>query len=490
MDEIRVSTKGVVFAPAFVTASFNNQSNPGTFFAAVTGLTNLNRGYSSASSYISVPNPAVNTKGTFAGTSVTPTSMSQPFWTAISSLQCSPKAITAGSAVTCELLTSASPQSVQIELKSSSEQVLTPSVIATRPNQSSLTFQAQSSPATKQQRVTITATVGIDEIQDTVLVTGASSPVLRTPARQVARAGAPMSFMVSAVDTSDLPLQVGVIGLPAGASFTPLTGVFDWSPQASQRGKYLILFTATNSARQSSTAEVEIEVDSGLPTLNTPAMPCSPGAMNTLHGTWLATPGSQLSDPTGATFDIGGTSVVVNGQAAPVLFSSADRVDFLCPSAGTGMGTQLLVEVTSRFGSSQSLAIGIVEDVPTILSMDDSQQNQGLILFYGTTDLVMERNFRVPSHPAQPGDQIVILATGLGLAADTSSGEMQIRLGDTYVGVDSVQAVPGHAGVYAILVRVPAAMTFGAVPVQVQMMTPYGQAISNSVTAAFEAVRQ
>jgi hypothetical protein len=30
----------VVFSPAFVTASYNNQSQPGTFFTAVTGLTN------------------------------------------------------------------------------------------------------------------------------------------------------------------------------------------------------------------------------------------------------------------------------------------------------------------------------------------------------------------------------------------------------------------------------------------------------------------
>jgi hypothetical protein len=40
MDELRVSTKGVVFSPAWVTANFNNQSQPGTFFTVVTGLTN------------------------------------------------------------------------------------------------------------------------------------------------------------------------------------------------------------------------------------------------------------------------------------------------------------------------------------------------------------------------------------------------------------------------------------------------------------------
>jgi hypothetical protein len=40
MDEVRVSAKGVVLTPAWVTASYNNQSSPGTFFTVATGLTN------------------------------------------------------------------------------------------------------------------------------------------------------------------------------------------------------------------------------------------------------------------------------------------------------------------------------------------------------------------------------------------------------------------------------------------------------------------
>jgi uncharacterized protein (TIGR03437 family) len=133
----------------------------------------------------------------------------------------------------------------------------------------------------------------------------------------------------------------------------------------------------------------------------------------------------------------------------------------------------------------------MVESAPTILVMDDSDRNQGLISFYGSNDLVMERNFRAPSHPAQPGDQIVILATGLGSAAESWSGKMLVKLSDVYAGVESVQAVPGYAGVYAIQLRVPAAMAFGAVPVQLQMMTPdTHQLNSNTVTAVFEAVRQ
>jgi hypothetical protein len=40
MDELRVSAKGVVLTPAWVTASYNNESSPATFFTVTTGLTN------------------------------------------------------------------------------------------------------------------------------------------------------------------------------------------------------------------------------------------------------------------------------------------------------------------------------------------------------------------------------------------------------------------------------------------------------------------
>jgi hypothetical protein len=38
-DEVRVYAKGVVLSPGWVTAEYNNQSSPGTFFSIITGLT-------------------------------------------------------------------------------------------------------------------------------------------------------------------------------------------------------------------------------------------------------------------------------------------------------------------------------------------------------------------------------------------------------------------------------------------------------------------
>jgi uncharacterized protein (TIGR03437 family) len=379
---------------------------------------------------------------------------------------------------------------VAVQLNSSSEQVMVPAAVTTRENQSSLTFQGRTSAVSSQKQVTITATLGDAEVNDTIQLMGASGPVLRVPKRQAARVESPLSFSVTAVDPSDLPVQMEAAGTPAGAVFDPTTGGFEWSPKTSQTGEYQVTFTATNSARQSSTAQVELEVGSGLPVLNPPASSCSAGAIATLTGKWLAAPGSQLSDPSGESFDLGGTSVTVNGKAVPVLHSSVNRVDFVCPTPAAVIGTQFPVQVASRFGSSQPVTMGMSEASPAILSMDESQQGQGLIRFYATNDLVMDRNFGVPSQPAQPGDQISILATGLGSAADLLPGTMLVRLGDVPVGVESVEAVPGYAGVFAVQVRVPAAIAFGAVPVQLQMTASDGrQFTSNSVTAVFEAAR-
>jgi uncharacterized protein (TIGR03437 family) len=218
------------------------------------------------------------------------------------------------------------------------------------------------------------------------------------------------------------------------------------------------------------------------------ASSCSPGGIARLDGTLLATAGSRLADRSAASFDLGGTRVTVNGQPVPVLYSSANRVDFLCPSAAAG--TQLSVEVDSVYGASQPLTMGMQDAVPTIIAVDDSPRNQGLISFYGTNYLVMERNFSVAAQPAQPGDRITILATGLGAAVDSLSGTMVVKFGDVHAAVESVQAVPGYAGIYAVQTQVPSAMTFGRIPVALEMMTATGQITGKSASAVFEAVRE
>jgi uncharacterized protein (TIGR03437 family) len=187
--------------------------------------------------------------------------------------------------------------------------------------------------------------------------------------------------------------------------------------------------------------------------------------------------------------ELGGTKVKVNGQNVPVLFSSATRVNFLCPVMDPG--TQLSVTVETDAGTTEPVTTMMQEASPTILSLEDQSQAQGVVSFPDTTDLAMMRNFRVPAHPAQPGDQIMIWASGLGPTA-ASAGTVLVKLGDAAAKVESVNAVSGQAGLYTIQVQVPVVVAFGdAVPVQIQVATPDGRQFnSNTVTATIEPVRQ
>jgi uncharacterized protein (TIGR03437 family) len=134
----------------------------------------------------------------------------------------------------------------------------------------------------------------------------------------------------------------------------------------------------------------------------------------------------------------------------------------------------------------------MLEASPTILSLEGQSQAPGVVSFPDTTDLAMMRNFRVPAHPAQPGDQILIWARGLGSVTEASAGTVLVKLGDSAAEVEAVNAVSGHAGLYTVQVRVPVVVAFGdAVPVQIQVATPDGRQFnSNTVTATIEPVRQ
>jgi len=407
----------------------------------------------------------------------------------VSGLACWPRVASAGSQISCEVQVPSSSSPSQLSLTSSSDQVKLPAVVATRPNQSSLTFQVSVEPDAKQQTAIVAVALADSRTQDTIAVVPGTGPVLTAPAKQVVAWGVPVSFNVIAVDPEDLPVQLAAGQLPVGASFDPASGAFAWVPNESQQGKYSIAFTATNSAHQSTSAETALVVDAGTPALTTPQpVNCSPNAIGSAQGKSLAATGAVLSEPSGSALEVGGVAVRINGQAVPVLFSSATKVSFFCPALDPG--TQLSLVVETPVGRTEPLIGAMQAASPTIFSLDGSGQGQGLVWFLDTGDLAMERNYRVAGHPAQPGDEVVIWATGLGWA--TPPGAVLVKIGGVYAGIESVQPVSGHAGLSAIQVRLPAATPVGdAVPVQLELSTPDSQQISsNIVTAAFESIRQ
>jgi uncharacterized protein (TIGR03437 family) len=306
------------------------------------------------------------------------------------------------------------------------------------------------------------------------------------PNSQAAKRGAPIRFAVSAADPTDLPVQLTASDLPVGATFDATTGGFEWTPAAVQGGKYPVTFTATNPLGKSTSARVTIDVTSGDPMLASVGQGCSPGAVASLTGSWLAEPGSTLSDPSGNAMELGGTKVTVNGQYVPMLSVSPTAVAFVCPSLS--QQTQLAVAVETASGVSRPLTLVMQSASPWIFGPGVLGQDQGVVSFVGTTELAMARNALVPAHPAQPGDEILLWGTGFQSASEPSFGTVSVKLGGVDAEVEAVRTVPGRAGVYAVQVRVPVPMVLGdAVPVQLQVIGPDGKLYgSNTVTIAVD----
>jgi uncharacterized protein (TIGR03437 family) len=146
------------------------------------------------------------------------------------------------------------------------------------------------------------------------------------------------------------------------------------------------------------------------------------------------------------------------------------------------------VSVETEAGVSEPLNLVMQSASPWLFPLGDSSQTQGVVSFVGTTELAMARNAQVAAHPSQPGDEILLWATGLGSSSEAWSGMVSVKLGGVDAAVDGVSAVPGRAGLYTVQVRVPVPMAFGdAVPVQLDVINPDGlKFTSNSVTIAVE----
>jgi uncharacterized protein (TIGR03437 family) len=95
----------------------------------------------------------------------------------------------------------------------------------------------------------------------------------------------------------------------------------------------------------------------------------------------------------------------------------------------------------------------------------------------------------VAGQPAQAEDSIAIRATGLGAPGSFTS--LMVKVGDLVVQPVSVEPISAFAGLYEIVVVVPAGAPEGeAVPLMLLVTTADGKVLeSNAVTIAIEAPR-
>ena len=405
----------------------------------------------------------------------------------VRSLSC-PNAVQAGSSFTCELSLASQGVSsaTDIALASSSGDVRLPATLTARSGRTSLKFHGAIDAAATQSVITLTAGDEDDAAETQIAVLASSAPVFSLPTTLLVKAGEPVNFRVSAQDPAGLAVQLAASKLPVGATFQPSSGRFDWTPALNQEGVFTPVFSAVNSTGFSASAKSEITVGSGKPVISASAKAaCSPGAIATLPGQWLSLTGVDLSDPTGASRQLGGTAVHVNGSLASVVYASPDRVDFQCPNAAAG--TALAITVETADGTSTPLHTTMLAANPAILLAQSSNPEQGQITLSGTDRLATARDAQASGEPALTDDLVSIRAMGLG-AIDGAAGTISVQVGGLDAQVQSVVPAPDAAGIFLVTVRIPAAAPSGdAVPVQLELISATGTHLSsNQVTMAIE----
>jgi uncharacterized protein (TIGR03437 family) len=401
-------------------------------------------------------------------------------------LSCGQPTLDAGNSTACTLALSGEDEAGEFTV-SGGPNIRVPPVIAVRPGQRSVRFQASAGALSPRQTASITVHDGTFSLSQALDVLPSSAPVLTLPGRRFARFGQAVEFTVAAADPSGLPSILMAAGLPKGASFDAVSGRFAWTPDPSQAGQFDIAFTATNSAAASATGHVFIEAGSGRPFISAirnvasqqPAG-CSPSAMATLTGSWLSAHEQTAGDASGASMQLAGAHVIVNDVDVPVLAASPERIDFLCPEAQPG--TRLSISVENEYGRAAAIQTMMQPPTPGILSRDRSGRGQGLVTFSGTPLLAASRTHEAIGQPAQAGDVLTIMAVGM----DPTAALPLVRIGDIVVSARSVAAIPGQAGVYGVEIPVPPGLPEGdTVPLTILPSTP-GGARSNTVTIAIE----
>jgi uncharacterized protein (TIGR03437 family) len=197
--------------------------------------------------------------------------------------------------------------------------------------------------------------------------------------------------------------------------------------------------------------------------------PIAPGELIVIGGSGLgpATLVAAVPAADGSySSQLAGTSVRVNGIAAPVVYASAIAVAAIVPSSVSGGMAQ--VSVTYQGQTSMPFSIRTAASVPGIFTVDSSGAGQAIARN-------QDGSANTPANPAKAGEVISLFATGLGRSGAPSSA--------TIGGVTAlvISADPQSAAVTQVSVRIPGGVQAGAA---VAVSLQAGSANSPEVTIA------
>ena len=429
-------------------------------------------------------------------------------------LSCTPVQVKAGTAFTCRatLNSSSFSRNVSLLVKSSTGDVRVPSSLSLRAGRSSASFRASTSESSSQQSATVEVDLNGGKASSTVSVLNSAGPNISVENPQVTSVGATLSFNVTAEDPNGLPVTLSASDVPPGANFAPPNGKFTWTPSDAYIGTHLVTFKAKNSVNATSQKVVTIDVIRGTMKIygftNSASSrgdsPCSPGSLATLWGVGFTDGSRERAHGFPLPTELGGVKVAVNSSDARLLFVGSRQINLQCPSLRPGEALSITVERTDTGETASWSAPGVTmqEASPAIFSLDGSGTGQGLVIVGSSAKVAMFPTADLDGQAAEPGDQLVIYANGLGLVDnEVDPGEpaassplsqvvatVQVKVGDVLLPVSFAGLAPDTAGVYQVNAVLSDAVPTGPeIPVSLVVTLPDGTVLeSNIVTIAIQ----
>jgi uncharacterized protein (TIGR03437 family) len=214
--------------------------------------------------------------------------------------------------------------------------------------------------------------------------------------------------------------------------------------------------------------------------------PLAPGAIAAVFGSNLNDGTIQLSSSFGGDGKLitalGGTSVTINGTAAPIFYSTMGQIGIQIPYEVAGQSTaQIVVSVAGQ--SSVARTFNIAPSAPGIFTANQQGTGIAAVLHQDGVSPI------TPQNPAHPDEVIIFFLTGLGALSPSvatgapSGGNLSatatLTIDGVSAAVDYAGGAPGFVGLNQINARVPAnTRTAEAIPVIVSI----GGRASNTAT--------
>ena len=200
----------------------------------------------------------------------------------------------------------------------------------------------------------------------------------------------------------------------------------------------------------------------------------SPGEVLVLYGSGIGPANLATNSPNSNgvyTTTFAGTTVYINGIAAPILYTSAGQVSVLVPFGL--QSSQAQIYITFNGQTSVPVTAPVAQTTPSLFTLDFSGTGQAAAVNQDQTGTI-----NGPTHPANAGSFISLYGTGGGalqtaaanglVAAgpDFLAANVTASIGGVSAPVTYAGAAPGSPyGVVQINVQIPVGLSAGAQPV-------------------------